>query len=163
MTLERNKRRGAETEIAVAEHARNRGFCHSHRRTRTGVKDCGDVFVNELVQSLECKATKTLDSAGFLREARAEAGHAGSPIPAAVWRPPGKGTASVGQFVALLPFDALLDLLERAQAPETTDVLWRSLWSRAMDDIDNLLAAFKAAEIDPPYVHCHREKELSGS
>lgn len=154
MSLTYNRRKGATCEIQAADHAKARGFCHAHRRTRTGAKDCGDVFVNELVQSLECKATKAFEPSAFLREAVVEAGHAGSPIPCGLWKVPRK---PVGEWLAFMPYDALLDLLEQAQVPMESTVLWRTLWDKAMTDNERLVDFIREHGLEPPHTHTRPE------
>lgn len=159
-SLAYNKAKGRDAEVAVAEHAKARGFCLAHRKARTGAKDEGDVWLNELASAVEVKATKACDVAGFLAEARTEADNAGCPIEVAVWKRPRQ---PVDKWAAFLSFDSLLDLLERAQHPSDTDLLWRSLWERATDDVVTLVEFIRANGLGPPYVSTLKAPEVVGA
>lgn len=77
------KRTGREWENKVAEVLSAALMRKVERRVRTGAKDQGDI-VGVPGWTLECKAEKGMDLAGWLNEAKVEAGHAGTYLYAVV-------------------------------------------------------------------------------
>lgn len=85
-----NKRKGAAFEIDLEQFFRDR-YLHATRLVRRGKDDEGDLLirVKDLALILEAKNEKSIDLAGYMREAteeamRWEAKHVHEPTPAAV-------------------------------------------------------------------------------
>ncbi len=101
------RRKGTGWENSVRDLAIERGFRHAHRLGQAGTKDVGDVWIapNAVI---ECKATKTIDLASAVSEAKREADTAG----AAWWLAAIKRRQhSAGHGYAVTELNVMLDLL----------------------------------------------------
>lgn len=85
-----SKRKGAQFEVDLENFFRSR-FLHATRLVRRGKDDEGDLLirVKDLALILEAKNEKSIDLAGYMREAteeamRWEAKHVHEPVPAAL-------------------------------------------------------------------------------
>jgi len=82
--MNRSKARGTTFESAVVAYLHTQGFPHVERRALAGSKDRGDI-AGIGGWTVELKApSKDLDVAGALREAKVEAGNAGTALYAAI-------------------------------------------------------------------------------
>lgn len=66
------RRRGTGWEVSVRDLAIERGFADAHRLGQAGSKDVGDLWLHRDVV-VECKATKALDLAEAVGQAKREA------------------------------------------------------------------------------------------
>ena len=106
-----SKQRGTAAETAVVDYLRRRGWPFAERRALSGRLDKGDVAGVAGV-CLEVKSCKTIDLAGWLKEAETEQANAGAHVGAVVAKK--RGTTDPGQWYAVLSFRQLCDLLAAA-------------------------------------------------
>lgn len=102
-----NKRRGSRFETDVCEFLREHGFPLAERRVMGGSRDRGDIAgIPGWVR--ECKATRELDLAGAVSEAKSEARNAGVIDYAAVLK---RRNHPVASAYVVLPLDRFAHLL----------------------------------------------------
>lgn len=106
--MNRSKAKGTAAEKAVCDYLRD-FFPHVERRALAGSGDRGDVAGIPGV-CLEVKNTKTMDLAGWLKEAEKEAANDGAEIYAAIAKK--RGTTNVAEWYAIMPVDVLVALLQ---------------------------------------------------
>src|SRR5450631_1434689 len=106
-----NKRKGTTWESAVVAFLKADGWENCERRALRGTLDAGDVAGLPNV-ALELKATRSLDLAGAMKEAKVEAGHAGARYYAAILKARGKPTSEAYAVVTLDQFSQMLRILE---------------------------------------------------
>jgi Holliday junction resolvase len=105
------RRRGSRFEADVCTFLREHGFPLAERRVMGGARDRGDVAgIPGWV--IECKATRELDLAGALTEAKAEAVHASTDNYAAVLK---RRNHPVSSAYVVLPLDRFAELLRRTR------------------------------------------------
>lgn len=108
MPTSNRKARGAKTQALVAAYLREAGWTYA---TDAGAGRTGNDILNVPFR-VEIKARAGFDPLSALKQAATGAGN-GTPF--AVMRMNGQGEASVGQFVAVLRFEDLVELLKRAE------------------------------------------------
>lgn len=106
------KRKGSAFETAVVAYLAEHGFPLAERRVMGGTRDRGDV-AGIPGWTLELKATRDLDLAGALTEAKTEAAHAGTLDYAAVIK---RRMHPVGSAYVVLTLDRFTHLLHRKAA-----------------------------------------------
>lgn len=106
-----SKAKGTAAETAVVGYLRHRGWPHAERRALAGALDRGDI-AGVVGVTLEVKNCKTIDLAGWLREAETEQANNGDHIGAVVAKK--RGTTNPAEWYAVLPFRQLVDLLAAA-------------------------------------------------
>lgn len=105
------RRRGATFESALVDYLRHVGFRAAHRlRTPGGPQDRGDVGGIPRF-TIEAKNQKSLDLAGWMRQAEAAADRNGHTRWAVVFKK--RGTSDVAESYVLMPLHVFTDLLER--------------------------------------------------
>lgn len=112
------KRRGRESEIAVAAHLAKTIWPYAEP---TGSGTPGRDVTSTPGADIEVKARRALDLMAWLRQA---ARH-GDGLPILIVRPDGMGEASVGQWAAILTLDDLIGVLRAAgygEPPATVDI-----------------------------------------
>lgn len=120
MTTTHRRRRGAETQAALAAFLRANGFPYA---TDAGAGRGGTDILNTLGVTWEAKSTREFS---HRKGAAQAAGHGGEQTPAVI-RPDGYGVARVGAWPVCVPLDQYVRLLrmagygsplEDAQTPE---------------------------------------------
>lgn len=106
MTSPHRKRRGAETQRAVADHLAAHGWPYA---SDAGAGRAGCDVLNTPGLCLEVKARRDLNLTGWLKQA---AGRPGLPI--VIHRPDGMGPASIEDWPATLRLADLVRLLRAA-------------------------------------------------
>lgn len=106
-----SKQKGTAAESAVVAYLRTRGWPHAERRALSGNQDRGDI-AGVVGVTLEVKNCKSIDLAGWLREAQQEQANNGDHIGAVVAKR--RGTTNPADWYALLTFRQLCDLLAAA-------------------------------------------------
>jgi hypothetical protein len=105
------RRKGSAFESAVVRYLAEHGFPDCERRVMGGSRDRGDIAgVSGWV--LEAKATRTLDLAGAMTEAKREAVNAGTARYAAVLK---RRSHPVSDAYVVLPLHLFADLLRERQ------------------------------------------------
>jgi Holliday junction resolvase len=113
-----SKRKGTAYESVVVAYLNTHGFPEAERRALSGSKDKGDI-AGVCSTAIETKACKTLDLAGWVDEAIAEAANAGAQFHLVVakrrMKPVEKSYAvmELGQWVELAR--SYLDLLREVE------------------------------------------------
>ena len=120
MTSSPSKRKGTAWESAVRDYLNNQGF-EVERRALHGSADKGDLLgIRDWV--LECKATRQIDLAGSIDEARAEAKNARAVHYAVITK---RRNHSVGRAYVTLELAEFAEILRRveslATAPDRSD------------------------------------------
>lgn len=103
-----SRRKGTAFESAVVAWLRANGFPAAERRALAGALDRGDI-AGVTGWAIECKATRTIDLAAAIDEARVEAANAGVDRYVAVIKRRGK---PVGQAYVVMPLENFGDLLK---------------------------------------------------
>lgn len=103
-----SRRIGTAFETAVVTFFRERGFPWVERRALAGKLDRGDIAGLDWV--LECKNERTINLAGYMDEAAAEAKNAGTSRYAAVVKRRGKG---VGAAYVVMPLAVFVENVTR--------------------------------------------------
>jgi hypothetical protein len=106
-----SKAKGTAAETAVVGYLRKRGWVHAERRALAGNVDKGDI-AGVVGVCLEVKNCKSIDLAGWLKEALLEQANAGAHVGAVVAKR--RGTTDPAEWYALLTFGQLCDLLAAA-------------------------------------------------
>ena len=104
-----SKRKGTTFEVAVRDHLDGAGVA-AFRTAPAGARDEGDLLVLDWDAILECKATKAIDLAGAVDEARIEAHHAHRRFGIAVIK---RRMASIGKAYVVMELDAFVDLMKK--------------------------------------------------
>lgn len=107
----RSKAKGTAAETAVVGYLRQRGWIHAERRALAGNVDRGDI-AGVVGVTLEVKNCKTIDLAGWLREALVEQANNGDPVGAVIAKR--RGTTNPADWYALMTVRQLCDLLAAA-------------------------------------------------
>lgn len=107
MTTNYRRRRGRETELAVAGYLRANGFPYAEP---AGAFANGADITGTPGVDFEIKARRDLSLPAWLRQA---AGH-GNGLPALIVRPDGAGLATIDRWAAILTVDDLIKLLHQA-------------------------------------------------
>jgi len=102
------KRKGSTYELAVAAFLRANGFPYAERSYGAGrPDDVGDVD-GVVGWTLECKAHRTIDLAGFIDEAERERANARQPFAAAIVKRKNKPVSSSYVVMSLETFAELV-------------------------------------------------------
>lgn len=101
-----SKAAGTRFESQAVEFLRGHGFPHAERRAQGGIHDKGDI-AGVVGWTLECKATKSIDLAGAVDEARVEAKNAGGGAYAAIVKRRQKGT---GEAYVVMPLSVFCQI-----------------------------------------------------
>jgi hypothetical protein len=107
------KAQGDRAETAARDHARARGFPGTER-TRAGyTRDHGDLHLapGVIAQVKDCRTLRWGEWLPELAEQRADAG---ADVAMLVVKRPGMGARSTGQWLAVMSYDDMLDLVRRA-------------------------------------------------
>lgn len=100
-----SRRKGTSWESLCVDALRDHGVKHAERRTLNGSHDRGDLAGMPGVV-WECKAEKSYDLPGYLREAERERVNDGADIGIVWMKAPGKGRALDG-YIVMKPRDVL--------------------------------------------------------
>lgn len=103
-----SRRKGTAFETAVVNYLRAEGHAAAERRALNGRLDRGDI-AGIAGWTLECKAERTIDLAGYMGEAKAEAVNAGTELYAAVVKRRGKQT---GDAYVVMPLAVFVEILK---------------------------------------------------
>jgi hypothetical protein len=106
-----SKQKGTAAETAVVGYLRSRGWLHAERRALSGTQDRGDI-AGVVGVTLEVKNCKTIDLAGWLKEAQAEQANNGDHVGAVIAKR--RGTTNPADWYALMTVRQLCDLLAAA-------------------------------------------------
>lgn len=98
------RRRGTETQVAVAKYLAERIYPHA---TDAGMGRPGRDILNTPGTSWEVKARRDLDPLGWMRQARKAEG-----LPIVAFRPDGAGPTTIEEWPCLITLKDLVDLLE---------------------------------------------------
>lgn len=104
MTVETRRRRGRESEHAVADFLRRNGFPYA-QPVGAGAPGCDITGTPGL--AVEVKARRRLDIRASLRQSRRNSGHL---LPIVVARLDGQGPADVGEWPVILTMRDFLSL-----------------------------------------------------
>lgn len=108
-----SRRKGTSAESAVVAYLQANGWTYAERRALMGSKDKGDVTgVPGLC--VEVKSAARICIPEWMRETEAERVNAGADYGFLVVKPRGVGDTRVGKWAALLPLEALVELLHAA-------------------------------------------------
>ncbi len=102
------KRRGRDTERALAAWLRDNGFPYAEP---VGAGTPGRDITGLPGLAIEAKARRGFSPLAWVRQARR---NAGPDLPIVVLRPDGMGEASIADWPAMLPLSVLVDLLDIA-------------------------------------------------
>jgi Holliday junction resolvase len=111
MPSQSRKAKGTAAESAVVGYLREQGWPHAERRALSGNVDKGDIAGVAGV-CLEVKSCKTIDLAGWLKEALLEQINAKARVGAVVAKK--RGTTNPADWYAVLTFGQLTELLRDA-------------------------------------------------
>jgi hypothetical protein len=103
------KRKGTAFEVAVRDYLDSCNVA-AFRTAPAGTRDEGDLLVLDWDAILECKATKTIDLAGAVNEARIEAVHAKRRYGIAVIK---RRMANVSKSYVVMELDQFVDLMQK--------------------------------------------------
>lgn len=106
MTSPHRKRRGAETQLAVAGYFRDHGWPYA---TDAGAGRSGSDLLGVPGLGVEIKARRDLNPMAWVRQA-----DNGTGLPLCVFRPDGMGPASVDQWPVLMRLSDVVGLLRAA-------------------------------------------------
>lgn len=104
-----SKAKGTRFEVAVRDHLDSNGIA-AFRTAPAGTRDEGDLLVLDWDAILECKATRAIDLAGAVDEARIEAHHARRRFGIAVIK---RRMASIGKAYVVMTLDDFVDLMQK--------------------------------------------------
>lgn len=114
MTSPYRKRRGAETQRAVAEFLAGHGWPHA---TDAGAGRAGSDILGVPGLAIEVKARRDLSPVEWVRQAAT-----GQGLPLCVFRPDGMGTATVGAWPVLMRLSDVVFLLRAAGFGEPEEI-----------------------------------------
>lgn len=103
-----SKRKGTTFEVAIRDHLDQRGIA-AFRVAPAGARDEGDIRVPGWDAILECKATRAIDLAGALDEARVEAMNAKERYGIAVIK---RRNHHVSHAYVVMALEDFIDLME---------------------------------------------------
>lgn len=105
-----SKAKGRDAENAVVKFLLEHGFHRAERRRLTGANDRGDIAgVDDL--TIEVKAEKRIDLAGYMKELAAEVENTGDEFGVAFVKR--RGTTDVGEWYAVMPVSWFVRLWKR--------------------------------------------------
>jgi hypothetical protein len=107
--MSKSRAKGTAAETAVVTYLQQHGFEYAERRAMNGVNDRGDIAGIPGV-CLEVKNCARMDLAGWVDEARLEAGNAGVSVYAVVHKRRGKGDP--GDWYVTLPLSVFCQVIE---------------------------------------------------
>lgn len=110
--MSRSRKTGTAWESAVVNYLRDRGFTYAERRAMNGSQDRGDVTGLGPRWVIECKATKQITLAEFMKETEAERQNAGADYGVLVIKRP---RASIEDAYCVLPLRELVALMKEAE------------------------------------------------
>jgi hypothetical protein len=127
MSVQSAKRRGSESQRAVADYLRDHGWPYA---TPTGAGEAGPDIHNTPGVAVEVKGRKELRLPQWLRQAQR---NADGEIPLLVSRGNGQGPSNVAEWAAIMPLGQAVELLQLLQALRMVS---QSLADR--DDLDDV-------------------------
>lgn len=108
-----SRRKGTAAESALVGYLQAHGWPFAERRALAGGKDKGDV-VGTVGICWEQKSAVRICIPEWMRETETERVNAAADFGVLVIKPRGVGETRVGQWAALLPLEAVVELLHRA-------------------------------------------------
>ncbi len=109
-------RKGPTFERAIADYLRDRRSEFIDRKIKTGAKDCGDIAnmrVGGQRVTIECKAERAINLAGWVKEAETEATNDNAIAGIVIAKR--KGKTDPGQQWFICTLDTALTLIEAAE------------------------------------------------
>lgn len=116
--MNRSKRKGTSFETSVCRYLADETGLDVERRALGGTNDRGDVsgvVVAGERAVLECKATRQLNVADFLRQAETERANDGAGYGFVVWKRPGVGAARIGETAVIMRLQDLAKLINKTK------------------------------------------------
>lgn len=108
-----SRRKGTAAESALVTYLKEHGWPYAERRALMGSKDKGDVTGTPAL-CWEQKSAARICIPEWMRETETERLNAGADYGILVVKPRGVGETRVGQWAALLPLAAVVELLHAA-------------------------------------------------
>jgi hypothetical protein len=115
----KNKRKGDAAEVMATEYAKTKGF--DARRTKAGYeRDYGDVHLNPMTKKGAILQIKNVAQSGWaftkwFEQLKGEAEESDAEIAVLVIKRFGMGEAKVGEWLALMRYEDMLDLIKKYQ------------------------------------------------